>query len=83
MKQAINFRLSKHSITVLSVLAQRLELTKTEIVEKALQAYFEKEYVEQHSPLMAFAGILSNDDADDMLQAIYSSRTDTERDLDL
>ncbi len=73
MKQAINFRLSKHSIMVLSLLAQSLELTKTEIMERALQAFFEKESVAEHSPLMAFAGILNKKDADDMLAAMYST----------
>jgi hypothetical protein len=83
MKQAINFRLSQHAITVLSLLAESLELPKTEIVERALQSYFEMNSPTQHSPLMAFAGILNDEDADDMLKSIYSSRTNTDRDIDL
>lgn len=83
MKQAINFRLSKHSITVLSSLAESLDLSKTEIMERALQAYFEIESAQRHSPLMEFAGILSNEDADVMLESIYSSRIDTDREIDL
>lgn len=83
MKQAINFRLSKRSTTVLSLLSESLELSKTAIVERALQLYFERENAERHSPLMEFAGILSNDDADDMLDVIYSSRMNTDREIDL
>lgn len=83
MKQAINFRLSKQAITVLSLLAESLELSKTEILERALQSYFELHNAEQHSPLMAFAGILSNEDADDMLKSIYNSRIDTDKEIDL
>ncbi len=83
MKQAINFRLSKHSITVLSLLSESLELSKTEIVERALQHYLDTQSAEEHSPLMAFAGILSDDDADDMLDAIYSNRINTDKEIDL
>lgn len=83
MKQSVNFRLSEQSITVLSLLSESLELSKTEIVERALQRYFEKKKAEAHSPLMQFAGILNDDDANEMLDSIYSSRIDTEEDIDL
>lgn len=83
MKQAMNFRLSRHSITVLSLLSESLELSKTDILERALQTYFEITRAERHSPLMEFAGILSNKDADDMLEAIYTSRIDSDKDVDL
>lgn len=83
MKQAINFRLSKQTITILSLLSESLKLSKTEIVERALQHYFDIQSVDEHSPLMAFAGIISDDDADGMLDAIYSSRINTDKDIDL
>lgn len=83
MKQAINFRLSKHSITVLSLLAESLELSKTAVMEKALQQYFERESAVRHSPLMEFAGILSDNDANDMLETIYHNRMNSDREIDL
>lgn len=78
MKQSINFRLSKHSITVLSSLSESLELSKTDILERALQTYYEITCTEPDSPLMKFAGILGSKDAEDMLEAIYTSRIDSD-----
>lgn len=70
MKRTVNFRLSNQATTILSLLSDSLELSKTEIVERALLRYFES----NQSPISQFAGILNNDDADAMLKSILDVR---------
>lgn len=83
MKQPRNFRLSKQANTVLNNLASQLQLSKTEIVERALLRYYERKKNEPISPLMEFAGILSESDADDMLSSIHENRQSKDDDIEL
>ena len=73
MKQVVNFRLSNKTNTMLLLLAKKKSLSKTEIVEKAINSYAESALNEKH-PLSEFAGILSDKDADDMLHAIRTDK---------
>ncbi len=83
MKRAMNFRLSKQAVSMLFSLSETLEMTKTEIVEDALQKYFEKSKLGQHSPLSEFAGTLDDADANQMLESIYSDRVNKDKDIKL
>jgi hypothetical protein len=71
MKHTTNFRLSTQAFAALSLLAKKLNISKTDIVEHAIS-----EYCTLHTshPLLKFAGDLSNNDSAEMIDIIYSSR---------
>jgi hypothetical protein len=69
MKQAINFRLNHRAIAALLSLEKTLHVSKTAIVEKALQFYAKKKLGAQ-KPIM-------------MLDVIESSKHNKEIELDL
>ena len=71
MKHTSNFRLSTQAIAALSMLAKKLHMSKTDIIEHAIAEY-SAHYV-QH-PLLKFAGDLSEKEADSILDTIHSSR---------
>ncbi len=71
MKHTSNFRLSSQAIAALSMLAEKLHMSKTDIVEHAIAEY--SLHYTNH-PLLKFAGTLSEKEADIMLNTIYSSR---------
>jgi hypothetical protein len=73
MRTAANFRLSQHSVSVLSILEHKLHKSKTAIMEQALHDYANKKLAHQN-PLLAFAGILSESEADTISKVIASSR---------
>lgn len=73
MKHAVNFRLSKQAITTLSLLEKKMHTSKTDIIERALQSYAKKKIANQDT-LMRYAGMLNQQEADDMLENIKSSR---------
>jgi len=82
MKQAVNFRLNEASISALTMLEDKLECSKTKIVEKALQAYAKK-ILHDQKKLLKFAGVLTKHDADKMLADIYENRKDKDIEFDL
>jgi len=69
MKRAMNFRLSNHAISILSVLKQRLEISQANVIERALDFYVKKEAVPRNS-LMNYAGALNDKEASSMLSHI-------------
>jgi len=71
MKQPTNFRLNKQSMVVISMLAEKLGVSKTDVVERAI-AHFGHHL--EHHPLLAFAGTLHDNEADAMIEEIYASR---------
>lgn len=73
MKQVMNFRLSNHAVSTLSVLVKKLHTSKTAVVEQALQIYAEKELPKQNL-ILGYAGILDDVEADSMLEVIKSSK---------
>ena len=81
MKQPVNFRLNERSMAVLESLVQSLGLSKTQVVEEALDHYVQQVEEHQH-PLLAFSGILNEKEAENMLQAI-ADRHDKDADLTL
>ena len=73
MKQAMNFRLSKHAALTLSILEHELHLSKTSIVEQALELYAQ-EKIKAKNSLLKFAGCFNGKEAEKMLENIKASR---------
>ncbi len=73
MKKKImkSFRLSHHAITILELLSKELKLPQSSIIEKALEQYLD--HVTKHE-ILKFAGILTPQEGEDMLESIHSSR---------
>ena len=82
MKQVVNFRLNHQAIAALLLLEKTLHVSKTAIVEKALQLYAKKELGARKS-IMQYAGVLSEKDASSILDAIESSKHNKEIEIDL
>jgi predicted transcriptional regulator len=80
MKQAVNFRLSAQTIHTLYLLEEKMHATKTAIIEVALQAYA-KQKLHPHNGLLSFAGMLDNDEANNMLKNIKKSRRNKNKDI--
>ncbi len=81
MKRAINIRLEERTILLLNRLSKEFQMTKTEIIEKAIE-HFSKESHHEKNHLMKFAGVLREKDADDMLEAIREDRNNKDFTLD-
>lgn len=73
MRQAVNFRMNPESIAILSTLAKSLHQSKTAVVEHALQDYAQQKK-RKMSPFLQFAGLLNEEDADEMLTVVRSSK---------
>lgn len=58
--------------TIINELANKLNISENEIVQKAIYEYAKKE---KKSRLMSFAGILDENDADELITMIQNSRT--------
>ena len=82
MKKAVNLRLEERIIVLLNNLSEEFHVTKTEIVEKAIEK-FSKESRKKRNRLMDFAGSLNEKDADKMLNAIQEDKNYKEFLLDL
>jgi hypothetical protein len=57
-------------LTTISLLAERLKTTKEDVVAKAVDSYIRK--LNPKNRLMQFAGILDEEEADTILEAIHS-----------
>ncbi|KIE04666.1 hypothetical protein NF27_GT00020 [Candidatus Jidaibacter acanthamoeba] len=77
MKKNITIRLDNDVINILDVLASKTSSTKTEIIEKALYAYALNNKKDK-SNLLKFAGNWKEEEANRMLNDIYSSRISKE-----
>ena len=82
MKQAMNFRFSNQARTTLTILSKKLQVSKTALLEQALQFYAKKNLPKKNN-LLECAGIMNDEDADQMLKEIRSSRRNKQIDLDL
>ena len=74
MKQAVNFRLTQQSILTLSTLANKLNMTRTEIIERALMRYYQRKLKQKPSPLLSLAGSINDDDSKSMLKSIKQDK---------
>jgi len=62
-------------INTISSLAVKLKTSKAEIVKRAVDNYAEGiNKNNKKNPLMAYAGILTEDEAEEILNSIYRSR---------
>jgi len=61
---------------IVADLARQLQVSEDKVVQQAVVEYAEK--VRKKKKLMSFAGILKDDEADEMLQTIHQSRVDKE-----
>ena len=82
MKHAFNFRFDEKTVVALSVLQKKLHVSKTAVIEKAIHAYVKRELSSQQK-LLVFAGILSSEDADAMMDVIKSEKHNKNMDFEL
>ena len=61
---------------IVADLARQLQVSEDKVVQQAVVEYAEK--IRKKKKLMSFAGILNDDEADEMLQTIQKSRVDKE-----
>ena len=59
---------------IVADLARQLQVSEDKVVQQAVVEYAEK--IRRKKKLMSFAGILQEDEADEMLQTIHQSRVD-------
>ena len=81
MKKAVNMRLEENTVILLNSLSKELAITKTDVVERAIE-FYSQDKVKKRNELMAFAGILDDDDAKIILESIAESRVDKDFILD-
>ncbi len=82
MKQAVNFRLEGATIVKIRTLAREFQVTKTELVERAI-LFFGEEMSGRRSQILRHAGVLSDDEAEGMLKNIRESRQGKDLEIDL
>jgi predicted transcriptional regulator len=68
------------SITV-NALAREFKVSQQAILKQAIDDYVKK--LKKHQALLAFAGILTENEADDLLATIQESRVNKDIELDL
>ena len=82
MKQPINFRLNKKTAFSLKRLAKKLNLTKTEIVERAIGEFY-RENNEKGNDLVEYFGVLGQKESKNILEFIKESRRNKDLNFDL
>ena len=82
MKQAMNFRLSSQAVATLSELEKKLHTSKTAVIEQALSSYASTK-LHMNQPLLKFAGILSDDEATEMLTQINTNKHNKDIEISL
>jgi predicted transcriptional regulator len=82
MKRAVNLRLDESIIIILNQLANELNTTKTEVVEKALKLFSITKQKEKND-LLEFAGILKNIEANKLLNDIQNNKYNKDFKIDL
>ena len=82
MKRAVNLRLEESIILTLNQLANELNTSKTEVIEKALKLFSKTKQKEQNN-LLQFAGILKNNEANNLFDIIQSDKNNKDFELNL
>ena len=77
MKKSVCFRLDEKTIGIISNLSKKLNITMTEVVERALEEYMKK-FSKEKNELLKYAGTLSSEEANEMLKAIEEGRVNKE-----
>ena len=81
MKKTVNLSLDHRVINLLSTLAAKNHVTKTKIMEEAIEMFAEKK-LKQKSSIISFSGSLKKDEGLDMLNIIQSDRRNKDRGLE-
>lgn len=76
-----NLVLDNKLLNTISLLAGRLKTTKEDIVKRAVDSYAKK--ITQKNRLMEYAGILAEEEADEILSSIYSNRKSKDIEIQL
>lgn len=82
MKHSTTFRFNPKTLAVLENLSQTLHCSKTTIVEQAIEAYAQKK-TQKISPLLKHAGVLSDAQAQEMLETIKQHKYNKDKDIEL
>ena len=82
MKIAVKMRLEESTVKLLDSLSEELAISKTEVFERAIEFYSRDKSIIRNE-LMAFAGMLDDDGAADILESIAESRVDKDFMLDI
>ena len=82
MKTSVNVRLEENIVLTLEQLSKELNTTKTDIIEKAIKFFSQKNMTPQNN-LLQFAGILDKKESQTMLDAINNSKNSKEFVLDM
>ena len=82
MKTAVNVRLEENIILTLEQLSKELKTTKTDIIEKAIKFFSQKNTTPQND-LLQYAGILDKKESLSMIDSINSDKNSKEFALDL
>ncbi len=81
-KKAINLRLEESVIYTLNQLANELNTTKTDIIERSIQFFSKHNNIKQNR-ILKYAGKLKAKDADEILKDIKTSKTSKDISLDI
>jgi len=76
-----NLVLDNKLLSTISSLAERMKTTREDVVKMAVNSYAKG--INEKNRLMQFAGILEDDEADEMLKTIYETRHNKEMELQL
>lgn len=74
-----NLVLDNKLLSTISSLAERMKTTREDVIKMAVNSYAKK--INEKNRLMQFAGILEDDEADEMLNTIYENRHNKEKEL--
>lgn len=80
MKSPTNFRLEETTLSLLAQLANQQKTTRTDIVEQAIRVYARNNQTKKNR-LLSLAGSLDDATAQSMLDDIYDSRFDKDKDF--
>lgn len=73
-----NLALDNNILRMISSLAKNLKVSEQDVVKRAVGHYAEKIKTKKEHSLLAFAGALTEEDAGEMLKAIYNNRKNKE-----
>ncbi|MCL5673125.1 MAG: hypothetical protein M1407_00705 [Deltaproteobacteria bacterium] len=84
MKKTVSFRLSDKTLGMLAGISEETNMTMTQIVNESIEEYIEK-LKRNKAGLLAYAGTLGSNDADEILKAIKHNKKNkkTENRLEL
>ena len=82
MKTSVNVRLEENIVLTLEQLSKELNTTKTDIIEKSIKFFSQKNTTPQNN-LLQFAGILDKKESQTMIDNINNSKNSKEFVLDI